>query len=91
MAKGKHFDWARIRKMSAVVRAFVRDNFLNGKQPPKGGKIVQPKLVRVVGQLFFDSWHVTDAEPRGKKGMKAATLWEIHPIRRWNWQSNKVY
>ncbi len=71
---------ARIRKMSAEVRAFVRENFLNGKQPPKGGKIVRPKLVRVVGQLFFDSWHVTDAEPRGKKGMKAATLWEIHPI-----------
>jgi hypothetical protein len=35
--------------------------------------------VFVTGQLFYDDAHVGD-RPRGKKGMKAATLWEIHPI-----------
>ena len=34
---------------------------------------------RVTGQLFFDDAHVGDP-PRAKRGMKAATLWEIHPI-----------
>jgi len=33
----------------------------------------------MTGQLFFDDSHVGDA-PRGKKGMKAATFWELHPV-----------
>lgn len=35
--------------------------------------------VRVTGQLFYDDAHVGDP-PRGKKGMKATTLWELHPV-----------
>ena len=33
----------------------------------------------VAGQLFYDDAHVGD-QPRGKRGMKAATLWELHPV-----------
>jgi len=29
--------------------------------------------------MFYDDAHVGD-QPRGKKGMKAATLWEMHPV-----------
>jgi hypothetical protein len=35
--------------------------------------------VRVTGQLFYDDAHVGDP-PRGKRGMKATTLWELHPV-----------
>jgi hypothetical protein len=38
-----------------------------------------PVYVTVTGILFYDDSHVGDA-PRGKKGMKAATLWELHPV-----------
>ena len=31
------------------------------------------------GILFCDDSHVGD-KPRGKKDMKAATLWELHPV-----------
>jgi hypothetical protein len=33
----------------------------------------------IAGALFFDDAHVGDA-PRGKKGMHAATLREVHPV-----------
>jgi hypothetical protein len=35
--------------------------------------------VTVTGALFYDDAHVGD-QPRGKKGMKASTLWELHPV-----------
>jgi hypothetical protein len=38
-----------------------------------------PPFVAVTGQLFYDDAHVGTA-PRGKKGCKAESLWEIHPI-----------
>ena len=39
----------------------------------------RPPFVRVAGQLFYDDAHV-GTPPRGKKGCKAETLWEIHPV-----------
>lgn len=39
----------------------------------------RPPFVTVTGQLFYDDAHV-GTEPRGKKGCKAESLWEIHPI-----------
>ena len=38
-----------------------------------------PVHVQVTSQLFYDDAHVGDP-PRGKKGCKAATLWELHPV-----------
>jgi hypothetical protein len=38
-----------------------------------------PVYVTVTGILFYDDSHVGDP-PRGKMGMKAATLWELHPV-----------
>jgi hypothetical protein len=71
---------AGLRSRVKAVRSFVRTKLLKGKEPGSGGNVMQhPPYVRVVGQLFFDDYHIGD-QPRGKKGMKAATLWEIHPI-----------
>ena len=71
---------ATLRSRVKIVRSFVRTKLLKGKEPGSGGNIMQrPPYVRIVGQLFFDDYHIGD-QPRGKKGMKAATLWEIHPI-----------
>ena len=62
------------------VRDFIKKTYLKGKEPATAGTSIRPaQKVVVTGQLFYDDSHVGDA-PRGKKGMKAATLWEIHPI-----------
>lgn len=42
-------------------------------------RYLHPTRVRCEGQLFFDDAHVGD-KPRGKKGQKAASLWELHPV-----------
>jgi hypothetical protein len=42
--------------------------------------MAQRPFVRVTGQLFFDDSHAKRPEERGKKGMPAATAWEVHPI-----------
>jgi hypothetical protein len=62
------------------VRQFIKDNLLQGKEPgTKGNKLDHPVYVTITGQLFFDLPHVT-GNPRGKRGMKSYTPWEIHPI-----------
>jgi hypothetical protein len=71
---------AALRAKAGGVRGFVRTKLLKGKEPSGTGNVMQHQVyVRVVGQLFFDDAHVGDP-PRGKKGMHAATLWELHPI-----------
>jgi hypothetical protein len=69
----------KIREKAKAVREFIKDKLLNGKEPGSGNIMQHEVYVKVTGQLFYDDAHVGDA-PRGKKGMKAATLWEIHPI-----------
>jgi hypothetical protein len=64
---------------SARVRKFIFDKVLLGQNPSSSGTLVEPVFVTVTGQLFYDDSHVGGA-PRGKKGMKAATLWELHPL-----------
>lgn len=35
------------------------------------------------GQLFFDATHESPGDPsggRGKKQMKAGTIWDLHPL-----------
>jgi uncharacterized protein (DUF2235 family) len=62
------------------VRALIRDKMLKGKEPGlKGNLMGSPPYVHLRGQLFYDASHFGDA-PRGKLGMKAATIWEIHPV-----------
>jgi len=62
------------------VRQFIKDNLLQGKEPgTKGNKLDHPAYVTITGQLFFDLPHVK-GNPRGKRGMKSYTPWEIHPI-----------
>jgi hypothetical protein len=75
-------DDAKLIEHAAAVRLFIRKNLLHDamKEPSgNGNKMTHPPFVRVTGALFYDDSHVGD-EPRGKKGMKAATLWELHPI-----------
>jgi len=69
-----------VREIVAVPREFVTAKLLKGNPVRSSGNIMQhPPYVRIVGQLFYDDSHVGDA-PRGKKGMKATTLWEVHPV-----------
>ena len=69
-----------VRGKVASVRAFIRDETNAGNEPPEGGKLLDtPQFVEVVGQLFLDSAHGKN-DKRGKGGMPAATLWELHPV-----------
>jgi len=71
---------AELHRYFAAVRRFVRDRLLRGKEPSSGGNVMDhPPYVEVVGQLFLDDSHLK-GPPRGKRKMKAATLWEIHPV-----------
>jgi hypothetical protein len=71
---------AELRPHFRTVREFISSKLLNGKTPSSSGNVMKhPPFVVVTGQLFYDDSHVGD-KPRGKKGMKAATLWEIHPV-----------
>ena len=44
-----------------------------------GNRLCSIPYVEMTGQLFYDDAPVGDS-PRGKKGCKAATLWELHPV-----------
>jgi hypothetical protein len=69
-----------LRDKCGKVREFVRDNLLKGREPgTSGNKIGRAVYVTVTGQLFFDATHVKGS-PRGKKGMKSYTPWELHPV-----------
>jgi hypothetical protein len=71
---------AALRPQFEQVRTFLKSKTLANKEPSSGGSVMaHPPFVKVTGQLFYDDSHVGDA-PRGKKGMKAATLWELHPV-----------
>ena len=71
---------ASLRPKFAAVRELIRTKMLAGKEPVSGGNVMKhPVYVTVTGIMFYDDAHVGD-EPRGKKGMKAATLWELHPV-----------
>jgi len=63
-----------------AVRTFIKTKMLAGQDPSSLGSVMQhPVFVTVTGVLFYDDSHVGDP-PRGKRGMKAATLWELHPV-----------
>lgn len=71
---------AALRPEFDSVRTFIKTKLLAGKDPSSAGSVMQHEVfVTVTGILFYDDSHVGDA-PRGKKGMKAATLWELHPV-----------
>src|SRR5260370_18973312 len=71
---------ALLREHAKTVREFIRSKLLKGQEPsPRGSVMQHPPFVEVTGQLFYDDAHVGDP-PRGKKGCKAPTLWELHPV-----------
>jgi hypothetical protein len=71
---------ALVREHAKTVREFIRSKLLKGQEPsPRGSVMQHPPFVEVTGQPFYDDAHVGDP-PRGKKGCKAATLWELHPV-----------
>jgi hypothetical protein len=71
---------AELRPKLESVREFIKTKLLAGKEPSSAGSVMQHEVfVTVTGILFYDDSHVND-QPRGKKGMKAATLWELHPV-----------
>jgi len=63
-----------------AVRTLIKTKMLAGKDPSALGSVMRhPVFVTVTGVLFYDDAHVGDP-PRGKRGMHAATLWELHPV-----------
>ncbi len=69
-----------LRTRFQTVRDFIKSKLLKDKEPStKGSVLAHPAYVEVTGQLFYDDSHVGD-QPRGKKGCKAGTLWELHPV-----------
>jgi len=68
---------ASVRPRLEAVRSLIRERMLRSREPSRSGSVLtHPACVEVAGQLFYDDPHVGH-EPRGKKGMKAATLWGI--------------
>jgi hypothetical protein len=71
---------AALRPKFQAVRDLIKTKMLAGKDPSSGGNVMQhPVFVTVTGIMFYDDAHIGDP-PRGKKGMKATTLWELHPV-----------
>lgn len=71
---------AELQPTFETVRNTIKTKMLAGKDPAGAGSVMQhPVYVTVTGILFYDDSHVGDP-PRGKKGMHAATLWELHPV-----------
>jgi hypothetical protein len=69
-----------LKKLCAAVRSYIKKKILANKEPGTSGTVLKKAVyVTVTGQLFYDDSHVGDA-PRGKRGMHAATLWELHPV-----------
>jgi len=71
-----------LRAVFTTVREFVKTTLLHDPslEPSACGNVMtHPPYVQVTGQLFYDDSHI-DPASRGKKGMKAATSWEIHPV-----------
>jgi hypothetical protein len=67
---------ARVKAARAAVLQAV------GKPKLQLGGVVAPlemPFVTVTGQLFFDDAHIGGAK-RGKRGVKAGTLFELHPV-----------
>lgn len=62
------------------VRDFIKTKLLKEKEPTRAGSLLtRPVYVEVEGALFYDDAHVSDP-PRGKRGCRSPTLWEIHPV-----------
>lgn len=71
---------AALRPHFKKVRDFIKAKLLSNKDPSSSGSVMQhPPFVQMTGQLFYDDAHV-GTPPRGKKGCKAETLWELHPV-----------
>lgn len=76
----KFVSAAKLQPKFQAVRDFIKTKLLRGREPSASGSVMtHPVYVKITGQLFYDDSHVGDP-PRGKKGMHAATLWELHPV-----------
>ena len=69
--------WKTIREW--VKKHLLHDSTLTKEPSGNGNVMTNVPYVTIKGQLFYDDPHV-GTQPRGKKNMKAATLWEIHPV-----------
>ena len=69
---------ADLRDHWTAARTFI-ESLNKGKPAPKSGKAVEAVFVKIRGQLFYDLSHTVN-QKRGRGGMKAGTIWEIHPV-----------
>jgi hypothetical protein len=69
----------QVRDSARVIRKWLR-GLTKNHEPSTGGSLMGgPPFVKVSGQLFFDVSHAS-GDPRGRRGQKAPSAWEIHPI-----------
>jgi hypothetical protein len=69
---------AKLKAECLAARSIIRA-MIGGAVPSQLGTLATGKRVRITGQLFYDDAHV-GTPPRGKRGMKAMSLWELHPV-----------
>jgi hypothetical protein len=84
VARPDAFSDAALQQKAQAVRDYIKTKLLANAEPGPSGNVMQHAVyVQVRGQLFFDDAHLKkDGTPelRGKRNMKSATLWELHPI-----------
>jgi hypothetical protein len=84
VARPDSFSDPELQKRAQAVRGLIKTKLVANKEPVSGGNVMQHAVyVQVTGQLFFDDAHLKSdgtPEPRGKRGMKSNTLWELHPV-----------
>ncbi|ABF43090.1 hypothetical protein Acid345_4090 [Candidatus Koribacter versatilis Ellin345] len=79
-------DDPTLKQQATAIRAWVREKLLHDPQrepSSKGIPMTHPPYVSATGQLFFDASHEQGSDPgggRGKLGMNAGTVWELHPL-----------
>lgn len=63
------------------MRSNLESKLLHGVAFSSSGNLMNHGVhVEVTGQLFYDTHHQSDPSSRGKRGMKAANAWELHPV-----------
>jgi hypothetical protein len=71
--------WSNIRKK---VFSWSSQKFPFTTKTGKKLKLTKNPVIRVTGKAFWDAVHQKKATPNRRRGRRAVTVWEIHPVMR---------